>query len=33
MLPEMSMEQAEKLLAYAEENWSDIKGSFFDTRN
>ena len=28
MFPEMSMEQAEKLLAYADENWSDVKGTF-----
>ncbi|MCI5760022.1 trimethylamine corrinoid protein 2 [Bilifractor sp. HCP3S3_D3] len=26
--PEMSLSQAEQLLKYAEENWSDIKGSF-----
>lgn len=26
--PEMSLEQAEKLLAYAEENWSNVKGTF-----
>lgn len=27
--PEMSYEQAQELLAYAEEHWSDVKGSFF----
>ena len=26
-LPEMSLEQAEKLIDYAEKNWSDIKGT------
>lgn len=28
LFPEMSMEQAERLIAYAEENWSDVRGSF-----
>lgn len=28
--PEMSYEQAQTLLRYAEENWSDVKGSFFE---
>lgn len=28
LFPEMSMEQAEYLLDYAEKNWSDVKGSF-----
>lgn len=28
MFPEMSMEQAEKLLDYADKNWSDVKGTF-----
>lgn len=28
MFPEMSLEQGEKLIAYAEENWSDVKGTF-----
>ena len=27
-LPEMSLEQAEKLIAYADANWSDVKGTF-----
>ena len=27
-LPEMSLEDAEKLIAYAEENWKDVPGSF-----
>ena len=26
--PEMSLEQAEKLIAYADANWSDVKGTF-----
>ena len=29
-LPEMSYEQGTRLIRYAEENWSDIKGSFFE---
>jgi 5-methyltetrahydrofolate--homocysteine methyltransferase len=28
MFPEMSMNQAEELLAYGDAHWSDIKGSF-----
>lgn len=28
MFPEMSMAQAEKLMAYGEEHWSDVEGSF-----
>ncbi len=28
MFPEMSMEQAERLLAYADAHWSDVKGTF-----
>lgn len=28
LFPEMSMEQAEYLLDYADKNWSDVKGSF-----
>ena len=28
-LPEMSYEQAVKLIDYAEKNWKDIPGSFF----
>ena len=28
--PEMSYDQAQYLLDYAEKNWSDVKGSFFE---
>lgn len=28
LFPEMSMEQAQTLLAYADEHWSDVKGTF-----
>ena len=28
MFPEMSLEQGQKLIAYAEENWSDVKGTY-----
>lgn len=28
MFPEMSMEQAQRLLAYADEHWSDVEGTF-----
>ena len=28
MFPEMSMEQAERLLEYADKNWSDVEGTF-----
>ena len=28
MFPEMSMEQANRLIQYADEHWSDVKGSF-----
>lgn len=28
--PEMSFEQAQKLLAYADEHWSDVKGTFHE---
>lgn len=28
MFPEMSMEQGERLIAFADENWADVKGSF-----
>ncbi len=28
MFPEMSMEQAQRLLKYADEHWSDVKGTF-----
>lgn len=30
LFPEMSMEQAKRLIEHADENWCDIKGSFFD---
>ena len=28
MFPEMSLEQAQRLLQYADEHWSDVKGTF-----
>ena len=28
LFPEMSMEQAEYLLDYADKNWCDVKGTF-----
>ena len=28
-LPEMSLEQAQKLISYADANWCDVKGTFF----
>ncbi len=28
MFPKMSMDQAHHLLAYADEHWSDVKGTF-----
>jgi 5-methyltetrahydrofolate--homocysteine methyltransferase len=28
MFPEMSMDQAQRLLKYADEHWSDVKGTF-----
>ena len=28
MVPKMSMDQAQRLLEYADEHWSDVKGTF-----
>ena len=28
MVPKMSMDQAQRMLEYADEHWSDVKGTF-----